>query len=192
MKKILLVVTVLTSLLFGCNTRKKSDENPRVVVINFFDAIQKKDIDAAKDLATADSKSMLNIIDMALKVKSDFKLDEFDQSNMEFSEAKINGDNATVSVKEKTSGEATNLSLKRENGEWKVAFDLSSLMEMGVEQMKNSGNGITDSISNSFDQLNIDSIEKEMEKGMKKLEENKEKIEEAVKELNKDINKTIN
>ncbi|MBK7882652.1 MAG: DUF4878 domain-containing protein [Chitinophagaceae bacterium] len=160
--------------------------------MNFFDAIQKKDIDAAKDLATADSKSMLNIIDMALKVKSDFKLDEFDQSNMEFSEAKINGDNATVSVKEKTSGEATNLSLKKENGEWKVAFDLSSLMEMGVEQMKNSGTGITDSISNSFDQLNIDSIEKEMEKGMKKLEENKEKIEEAVKELNKDINKTIN
>ncbi|MBK7882650.1 MAG: DUF4878 domain-containing protein [Chitinophagaceae bacterium] len=133
MKKMLLAVTVLTAgLLFSCN----SGSDPKAVLIDFTDALSKKDISKARKLATEDSKQMLDMMDAAMKMENGTKDDgikvdsEFDKTNMEFSEAKIEGDKATVPVKDKKSGKTTNYILKKEDGKWKVAFSKSSLMEM--------------------------------------------------------------
>jgi uncharacterized protein YaaN involved in tellurite resistance len=67
---------------------------------------------------------------------------------MEFGETKIEGDKATVSVKDKKSGESTAYTLKKEGGDWKVAFDKATMTQMGTDKMKgmnNNSNGMSDS-----------------------------------------------
>jgi hypothetical protein len=71
--------------------------------------------------------------------------------NMQMSDAVINGDRATVSVKDKKSGEATDFLLKKENGDWKVAFDMSTLMEMANKKMKEHGMSGMDSMNGMMD-----------------------------------------
>ena len=76
---------------------------------------------------------------------------------MEFGDAKIEGDKATVPVKEKKSGETTNYTLKKEDGVWKVAFDKATMTKMGTDKIKEKGmdtnNGL-DSASKMLQELN--------------------------------------
>lgn len=55
-------------------------------------------------------------------------------------DATITGDQATVPVKDKKSGETTDFILKKESGDWKVAFDMATLMDMANKKMKEHGN----------------------------------------------------
>ena len=63
----------------------------------------------------------------------------YKKENIEMGDAVINGDKATVPVKDKKSGETTDFALKKESGDWKVAFDKSTLMEMAQKKMKEHG-----------------------------------------------------
>ena len=65
--------------------------------------------------------------------------EQFDKSKMEIGEAKIDGDKATVNVKETKNGESVNFVLKKEEGSWKVAMDMNTMMGMGAEKMKEKG-----------------------------------------------------
>ena len=110
--------------------------------------------------------------------------DKFDLAKMEFGEAKIKGDKATVPVKETTSGETLNYTLKKEGGSWKVAFDKSSMMSMGMEKMKEEGVNVSDSIGNVLDELknlDNDSLKEKMMEGMKALDSAGIKIKEMHK-----------
>lgn len=132
MKKLIFsALAMLTLLVMSCN----SGGDPKGVLMNFFDALSKKDITSAKKYATKDSESMLGLMEMGMKNSTE-KKDEFDKSKMEFGDTKIDGDKATVPVKDKTSGETTNFILKKEKGEWKVAFDKATMMQMGQDKMK--------------------------------------------------------
>lgn len=139
MKKLIAAALVCTTVFFlSCNSTDSS--NPKSVLMSFFDALGKKDINGARKLATAESKSMLDMMEMGMKMGgADKKDDKYNKANMEFGEAKIDGDKATVPVKDKTSGETTNYTLKKEGGGWKVAFDKSSMMNMGMDKMKEKG-----------------------------------------------------
>jgi len=165
MKKILLAAVVFCTAAFltGCNSTDSS--NPKSVLISFFDALQKKDISGARKLATAESKSKLDMMEMGMKMGGDKKEDDgkYDKSKMEFGDAKIEGDKATVAVKEKTSGESTNFTLKKEGGGWKVAFDKSSMMNMGMDKMKEKGMDM-DSLNNGLDKMkgSMDSLSTKM------------------------------
>lgn len=194
MKKMLLAIAVLTTgFLFSCNS---GGGDPKAVLISFFDALAKKDVPAAKKLATTDSKDMLDMMELGLKNGDKDKTDEkYDKSKMEFGEPKIEGDKATVAVKEKSSGETMNFTLRKESGEWKVAFNKVSLMEMGMNELKESGGAISDSISSGIDKLNdvnIDSLGNEIKEGIDKLKENKEKLEEAGEKIKEEAKKLEN
>lgn len=173
MKKILLSLLVLSSaVFFSCNS---GGDDPKAVLSQFFDAMSKKDVAAARKLTTAESKSMLDMMEMGMKMSpSEAKADEkYDKSKMEFGEPKIEGDKATIAVKEKSSGEAMNFTLKKEGGSWKVAFDKNSMMNMGMEKMKEGGINASDSIGKAMDELknlNMDSLKQGMEEGMKSLD----------------------
>src|SRR6476620_2460351 len=119
MKKILFAALLLSPVLFySC---KSGGGDPKAVLIQFFDAIKAKDIPAAKKLATEDSKQLLDLMETGMKMQKDQKDDDkFDKAKMEFGEPKIEGDKATIAVKEIGSGESMNFTLKKEKGTWKV------------------------------------------------------------------------
>jgi hypothetical protein len=185
MKKMLLAITVTASLLItSCNG---GGGDPKAVLISFMDAMGKKDIAAAKKLATKDSEQMFGLMEMGMKMAKDSKeMDQFDKTKMEFGEAKIEGDKATIPVKDKSSGESTNFILKKESGSWKVAFDKSSLMQMGTDKMKEKGvdmNDVIDKGADAMKNINVDSLSDKMKEGLEKLNENKDKLEEAAKKI---------
>ena len=172
MKKILLAFVLLTSISFiGCDSGKG---DPKAVLLQFFDALSKKDMEAARKLATKDSKSMIDMMEMGMNMSKDKNdTEKFDKASMEFGEVKIEGDKATIPVKEKKSGESLNYILKKEDGTWKVAFDKASMMNMGMEKMNEKGINPADSIGNALDELknlNMDSLKEGMQEGMKVID----------------------
>jgi ketosteroid isomerase-like protein len=187
MKKIVMAAAVLTAVLFtGCSGAGGGD--PKTVLMAFFEALMKKDMDGAKKLATKDSEAMFSLMEMGMKMAKDSKdMEKFDKTKMEFGEAKIEGDKATVPVKDISSGESTNFILKKENGGWKVAFDKDWFKQTAADKMKEKGmDGALDTLNSGLDKLkeiNADSLASKMKEGLEKLNENKDKIEEAAKKL---------
>lgn len=173
MKKLSLALVALLSVaIFSC---KSGDGDPKTVLGNFFGALEKKDIAKAKTYATKESEQMLGFMEMALTMAKDSaKLNEFDKykaANMELGEPKIEGDKATISVKEKTTGEAMDYTLKKENGQWKVAFDKNTVMSMGMQKLKEGGVNVDnalDSASSELKKVNLDSMSGEIKEGLKK------------------------
>ena len=133
---ILFAAFVLTISVAGCKSAGGGD--PKSVLVSFFEALEKKDITTARKYATKESESMLGMIEMAMKMAPDsLKKKDYNVKNMEFGDAVINGDQATVPVKDnKTGSEPTNFILKKEDGNWKVAFDKLTMTEMGKAKMK--------------------------------------------------------
>ena len=169
MKKLLLIATVLCAMAFvSCKTN--SGGNPNEVLAEFFDAMAKQDTVKIKVLTTKDSEQMLSMMRMGMSM-ADSKKDmaKYDKSKMEFGTAVINGDNAKVPVKDKASGETVNFPMKKEDGKWKVAFDKTSVMEMGMEQMKGNNKNMGDSLEKGMDALkdvDMDSMMNEVKKAM--------------------------
>jgi hypothetical protein len=177
MKRLLVVAFALSTLYIG--SCKSSGGDPKAVLTGFFDAMAKKDIAAARKLATADSKAMFDLMEMGMKMKDNTvedKTDEqFNKSKMEIGEAKIDGDKATVNVKDKKSGESINFILKKEAGEWKVAMDMNTMMGMGAEKMKEKGlneeqMGNMKEEMEKFKNMSADSLKMMMDKGIQAMD----------------------
>lgn len=184
MKRLLFAALALT-LIYNTSCNNAGGGDPKTVLTSFFDAMSKKDIAAARKLATADSKSMFDMMEMGMKmaenVADDKTKEQFDKGKMEFGEPKIEGDKATVAVKEIKSGESVNFVLKKEGGSWKVAMDMATVMNMGMEKMKEKGmdgadmkdmNAEMEKIKN----MNPDSLKEIMNKGMQALDSIKKNV----------------
>ena len=159
------VVTVSIIILAGC---KSGGGDPKIVLTNFFDALAKKDFTSVKKYTTQDSEGMLGMMQMAMqKMPNTSEMIQYKKENIELGDAVINGDNATVPVKDKKSGETVDFTLKKEDG-WKVAVDMSTLMQMAQKKMKEHGMGgmlpgMNDSlqIMNGGSMPNMDSASRE-------------------------------
>lgn len=182
MKKLFIAIIAFSAIyISGCNS---GGGDPKTVLTGFFDAMAKKDIAAARKLATADSKSMFDMMEAGMKMAGNIAEDktpeQFDKSKMQMGEAKIDGDNATVNVKELKSGESVDFVLKKESGSWKVAMDMGTMMNIGMQKMKEKGmEGAMDSLRNGLEQLkniNTDSLKQLMNKSMQVLDSLKSKI----------------
>lgn len=149
MKRIILsVATIIAFGLIGC---KSGSDDPKGVLKSFMESLAKKDIEGAKKYATKDSEAMLGMIQMGMSMApKDTKDSTYDADNMEFGDAKIEGDKATVPVKNKKNGETTTYTLKKEGGAWKVAFDKATMTQMGTDKMKDMNNNGTD-LNNTMD-----------------------------------------
>lgn len=143
--------------------------DPKKTLTAFFEAMEKKDVAAARKLATDDSKPLLDMWEKQINMNMP-EANKYDRSKVEIGEAKINGNNATVAVKEKTSGESVNFPLQKVGSDWKVSFSMAALMRMGVEKMQEKGINLTDSLGSVMDKLkgiNLDSLQQELKKGHK-------------------------
>lgn len=162
MKKIFLVAFILSIIISSCNSSQNTGD-PKIVAEKFIDAVSRKDMATVRSLSTTESKFMLDQMDSSLnKNEEGIKNLNFDRSKVQIGEATITGDIATVPIKEIKSGEAIDLPLKKENGEWKVSFDMTSMMNMAMKKMKEKGINISDSLHGSLKNLNIDSLRQEM------------------------------
>lgn len=177
-KLILLAITGFAIAFSGCQSG--INNNPKEVLSQFFQALTKKDVAAAKKFATKDSEGMLNMVEMGMKMSANMQNDHEDKmfemmKNVEMADPVINGDKATIKVTDKKSGESVNFQLQKEEGSWKVAFNMGALMDMGKDEMKKHG----------MDETNMDSMSSRMNEAMDSLNKNmpdmKEKMEQAKK-----------
>lgn len=196
MKKIfssLLILTVAAIIGTGCGGGSMSNASPKEVLVAFFEKLSKKDLDGAAKLATKDSKSTMDMMkkafDMSEKMKDQLKdakqddpAEEF--KNMEIGEAKINGDLATVPVKNKKKESEIEFPLKKEGGAWKVDFSMATLMKMGMDEKNkraNSGQDMTP--MEGVDSASIQNGLKMMDSALKTVDP--KKLEETMKALEK-------
>lgn len=156
MKKIFAIaLTAFIIILSGCQSGASS--SPKDVLNNFFTALSKKDFDGAKKLATKDSDGMISMMEMGMKNMQQMSNDHTDKmlemiNNMKMGDAVITGDKATITVTDNKSKESTDFLLKKEDGTWKVAFDMSTLMEMANKKMKEHGMDGVDSTQGNMQQ----------------------------------------
>lgn len=169
---------LLAALITGCGGKDKVANDPKAVVVAFFERMANKDIDGAAKLATKDSKGTMDMmkkaIDAAEKMKGamkDMKQEEEDPvaefKNMEFGEAKVDGDNATVAVINKKKNETIEFPLKKEGGSWKVDFSMATLMKMGMDKANKDENNMDNPVDttgmNNLENFNADTLKKSLE-----------------------------
>jgi hypothetical protein len=164
MKKIVSVLIVV--IVFAACKSNDKIEPPNKVFSSFADALSKKDMVKARELCTNDSKTVLDFLE---KKSGDMKMssmDKFDTSKVTFGEVVIDGENAKMPIKDKESGVTIDFPLKKEDGVWKIAFDMKSLFDMSMETLKDPKLNIStdklDSLMKKFKSVNLDSLEKEM------------------------------
>lgn len=144
MKKIF-GATLILSLLFVSGCQSSGNGDPKEVLSNFLTALSQKDFSKAKTLATQDSDGMISMMEMGMQSmqnnNGDAHADKMMElvKNMKIGSAVIDGDKATVPVTDSKSNESTDFLLKKEKGDWKVAFDMSTLMDMASKKMKEHG-----------------------------------------------------
>lgn len=140
MKKILLPVVALAMIAFAaCSGGGGND--PKSVAKKFFEAFKTMNMDEAAKYATKDSKGMLDMMKMGMsfaQVNQDSIKKEMAKQKIDFSDPVINGEEATVSVTV-DGKDKTDFKLKKEEGQWKVAFDKDTLMKTGMEKMEQKG-----------------------------------------------------
>lgn len=146
MKKLnflLVAIALMATAFTGCSG---SNGDPKSVLVAFFDKMSKKDLDGAAKLATKESKPTMEMMKKAIDMGEKFKdaskkeedpVEEF--NNMVIGDAKIDGDNATVSVTNKKKNETFDFPLKKQDGSWKVDFSMATLAKMGMGQAKKDG-----------------------------------------------------
>ena len=168
MKKIISTILILCSIVFaGC---KNSSDDPKSILISFFEALSTNDIKTARKYATAESKSMLDLLEKSGKTETTPN-EKFKKENLEFGDIKIEGDKAIVPVTEKASGVTVNYVLKNEQG-WKVAFDKATMMNIGndvQDQHNNDSLNINDDLDKSSD-IDIDSLKNEINSKLQGLD----------------------
>jgi Domain of unknown function (DUF4878) len=211
MKKItnlLFIAGAIAILAIGCKGKDKVANDPKAVVMAFFEKMSKKDIDGAAKLATKDSKSTMDMMkkgmDMAEKMKDTMKDakakdDTEGFKDVEFGETKVDGDNATVSITNKKKEQTMEFPLKKEGGDWKVDFTMGTLMKMGMNEMKkNGGNPFDDKNDsdtargdiNDLDKLmNSDTLKAGLEKAKEMMDKIKPEDMEKAKQLIEEMQK---
>lgn len=166
---LLLVITLLLGF-NGC----LPDAGPRGTLGQFLEAMVKKDMGRAASLATPESKSMIDLIAKGSNLADNKKMfDDFDPARVEIGNPKIEGDQATVPVKEKSSGIVFNYRLKKVDGVWKVAFDMGSLLEMTAGTVGEQFNRGIDSLKAGLEKLrdiNFDTVANQIREGGKLLD----------------------
>ncbi|MBK6938050.1 MAG: DUF4878 domain-containing protein [Chitinophagaceae bacterium] len=109
MKKILnflVLGSAFAVIVAGCKGKGPAND-PKAVVVAFFEKMAKKDLDGAAKLATKDSKAALDMMkkgmDMAEKMKTDKPEEDPMEGfkDVEFGDAKITGDAAVVPITNK-------------------------------------------------------------------------------------------
>lgn len=182
MKKLLALVTITsTVLIVACSGGAVGD--PKGVAKKFFEAMKQMNFEEAQKYATKDSENMFNLfkLGMNLNPNSDSLKGEFQNQKFEYGDAVINGDEATVTVT-MNDKETTDVKLKKEEGEWKVAFDKNTVFQQLMDKANEDPNISEQELQNAKDaleSLTSDSLQNIMNKTGDAMKEVGKALEEA-------------
>jgi PBP1b-binding outer membrane lipoprotein LpoB len=149
MKIYYVLIWLAAFLLIGCNSNQTAAGSPSDVLKQYVAASQKQDIAAMKSLLSKSSlryieekaKPMRLTVDDVLKKETEVKL----QSAVETRNEKIEGETATVEVKNPATGEFdVKYPFVKENGAWKLARD-----RYIEEEMKKASEEVNKKLANS-------------------------------------------
>lgn len=118
----------------GCKSN-----GPEATVKKFFKALEDKNFTEAKKYATKESESLLNMLASFPQPSDSAKAKTEKSEDINVTNVKVNGDNATAEVVAKDKKSPVTVNLKKEGGEWKVAFDKSAVMKMAMDAMPQNG-----------------------------------------------------
>ena len=145
MKKLSIFLALISlGFIWSC----KNNNDPKEVLSQFFDALHKKDIAKAKSLATESSQQMLDLMASDLTNDKNKESNKYAKDNLFLKDAVIDGEKASVDVVDKSENNGTiTFLLKKEKGNWKVAFDKETIIGMGMKAAfgKEGMNGVVDS-----------------------------------------------
>ncbi len=151
---------------FFISCSKKENKTPNQVFLEFANALSKKDFTKAKQLSTAESQFVFSIIEDKLSKNNSDVIQKFDTTKVLFGNAVVKDNEAKIPITDKETKVTIDFPMKKEEGIWKVAFDMNSLKEMTIGTLENNGflsqHINTDSLLKKIKSINIDSLEKEM------------------------------
>jgi len=136
----------------ACNTAGSGD--PKVALDNFLTAMQKSDFEEAKKFTTEDSQGMMNMLTKDGEKSSNVYKDK----KFEITHVGIEGSTAKAAVKfDGNSRVQVIFTLKKEDGAWKVRFNLSAMMDMAKDVLKDlQGIDIDKDVNDAIDSIKID------------------------------------
>jgi len=132
-----IVIALVALFIFGCNAAQ-STASPTETLKTFIEASRKKDVETIKkslskaslEMAEKSAQEHSTTVDALLK-KDDVQISE---QLPEIRNEKIEGETATVEIKDSANGYET-LPFVKENGSWKIAFDkYQELMQKKLAQ----------------------------------------------------------
>jgi hypothetical protein len=141
------MLPVFLALIFTGCISEGAEKDPKNVVSSFFDALSTKNFYKAKSYTTGDSEGMMNMAQFVMQSIPDSSQQlYFGTANLVLGNPVINGDYATVPVKNKYSDKTVDFSLHKVNGQWKVSMNISTVLQMTRHQPEDSE--MNDSLSN--------------------------------------------
>ncbi len=160
----------ITVAMIGC---KSAGSDPKATAIAFMDAMKNKDWDGAEKLGTKDTKSFLETLKSMMsmaesmgKKNDDMSFDkDWKGKTVTYSDAKIDGDNATVSMMV-DGKEQMPISLKKEDGAWKVAFDKTTLMKQATDKMGDIKNNTNQNVDSALQNIDVKGMQDSINKAM--------------------------
>lgn len=124
----LLIITFLLSFLFSACSVSQPVQSPTGVLKTFVEASKNKDTEALKKTLSKDSWKMMEENARAQGLSIEDSIEKNTRSNQiekmmsEFGEEKIDGNEATVKIKNSINGNWGEAYLLKENGNWKIDF----------------------------------------------------------------------
>lgn len=170
----------LLTLAIACKTTPKDD--PKAVAEAFTEALIKEDFDGAAKYATRESQSTIEMLKSAAKItkmfggkEGELNADFFQGAKgkeLTYTDPTMDGtDRATISVMA-DGKEIRLLILKREETVWKVAIDISTIMDVERTNIEDATTPILNQADSVIDNLQemTDSISDELQEAQKQLD----------------------
>jgi len=135
------MIALCALFVFGCNGAVQQTQSPTETLKTFLEASKKKDVEVVKKTLSKGTMSLIEesakargtTIDELLKKDSGVPLNELPEIRGET----IEGETASVEVKNMVTGDFDRIPFVKEEGNWKIALDkfMQELMKKSREQM---------------------------------------------------------
>ena len=123
----IILIALAASVLIGCNSQvAPREETPTDVLRKFVEATQKKDVETLKQTLSSGTLKMIEASAQKENISLDEALKKDDGTLKEMPETRgetIEGDTASVEVKNGATADWDKIPFVREDGKWKIALD---------------------------------------------------------------------
>lgn len=180
-----IAMAMLSVLVMGCEQRS-SGGDPKKIAQAFYEALDSRDYEKAKSMATKESQNGLDLLNTMYTAGKAFTGNNNQEppkkaDKLEWGDAIIEGTTAVVPLK--VNGENRDIKLKQEEGIWKVAMDKNNMNKTGLdsaalqveppteEELKQALEGLENGAIKGLENINRDSLNKALEKAGKVLQQ---------------------